>query len=744
MNEQRTAGVSESARLFQTRPEIPLATERYADRLILRAHLAPGLWRIDLATQDGGFDMEALYIRCHFRAAAEGNIANAPNAPRTGPWDFINNDFVVPRATVLLDGREQGILWFSLPNPEEIGRGRLEAGLGLRVHEGGEHVVEIRFSEMSKGLCGRVFCAPTIRPDERWPLPTLSPLIRQYGHVLPCDWAEAPQWREHIPSGRNDAIFEAMQSASKATPATCAVLGMNAAFFGALFHEKRFTSLALDALECAVTTPHWGPGHPGGMSCDIDMGAAIPLYYLSCGVAWLRIDCAEERLRGIVEGAAHHARVLHAFGLFQRNYWPCGYFQNHATACHLGLLAAGLLLCPDTPEGSEWAAFGKNGIAGALELLSIDGTGIPLDIDYGMMFVLQACDLLLAATGENLFARHRRKLEALATFRQWNPDVGQCLPVDTLLQKHLGLPLRERAKARVENAWASADTKDNSAYLSSETVRWCLPDAPGMAAPLGFLRHDDGECFTIRHEQPDKVRLRLHAHCGPVMAKTGHDRASRYHFGHGRPDCGAFTFFMNEQPLIGCAHASYRKMTNESTAVTVDGIGQFGEGAVWLPKIPAARTGRIISNTESEQAFEATMDLLPAYPAGCALSEYRRSIRFVRKNGICFIRDVLSSPTARQMEIRYHTMGDIACIEDDVFRISRGGISCILAIMDRSNVSISTGITDQVVQYTYAGTPARHIEVKRAFSDGVAALRIAILADTPDWRQILTETGDSQ
>lgn len=708
-------------RLFTVLPEVVAKTNVEDDALRVAVELEPGLWRCDLSTHAGGFDCRKLNIRCGFRGAQGDNVLDDPAAPETGPWDYINGDFVIPRAEVLLDGTRLPLLWFSLPGIEDCARNCLRASFGFEILQPGIHQLEIRFSQISKGLAPTDFQPAVVRPDERFPFPEVPALRRQAGLVLPCDWASASLWRSRLSEADINAALTAFSTSIPADLGGCVSRAHEAAFYAALLKDARFTEIAMRALAAATAIPHWGPGKPGDMGCDIDMGAGNTIYLLSCAVAWLRLCVEESALSDAVRVIRSHADILYRFGLFQRNYWPCGYFQNHSTACHLGLLAAGLLLDGESESGQAWAAFGKNGIDGALALLSPDGGGIPLDIDYGMFFVMQACDLWLGATGENIFQVWQEKLVALSEFRRWNPAQAVCGLIDRILCARLGIALPARAKNGVEREWSA------EACRSSGLLRWSSPDGMGTAtAPVGLQVFANTASVTYCQQNTGGERVHFYLRCGPVIGTAAQEKASRYHFAHGRPDCGVLTWSLDDTQMVGPAMASYRKMTNESPVAVFDGLGQWGEGAVWMPQLPAVRAGRLMRAGWSNVGHEVICELTAAYPPERNIRSYVRTIQVDNVSGRTVIEDEAVSETAQTMSVSYHTAGEIEAVSAGIFRITLKNKSCILEVLGDAPVTASIEQTLQVVQYTYKGEVIRHIAVCKPFSSAYARIQVAI------------------
>jgi len=122
---------------------------------------AATVWRFDLSTFDGRFDMRRLYVPYGFVAFPDRNsiqtrrlaklLGDADKAlTHTGPWEIVGGEWLVPTARVALDGRHVYTSWFDLPSLSDQEAGRVYASFALEIEKPGKHTVRISFDDFPR------------------------------------------------------------------------------------------------------------------------------------------------------------------------------------------------------------------------------------------------------------------------------------------------------------------------------------------------------------------------------------------------------------------------------------------------------------------------------------------------------------------------------------------------------------------------------------------------------------------
>lgn len=724
-------------------PPLPAEMIVHEDRLEVNAELTPGLYRCDLATEDGGFDIDTLYIRCLFRSFQEGNTPDDPGAPLTGPWDYINNDFVVPRARVLLDGVFLDHLWFDLPGTESLARRRVEGSFGFWIAAAGLHRLEIVLDMAEGRLAPARFGPAVLRCDER--LPThrvqLRPELCGEHPRLLFGAADLPRLRA-LKDGSHRATFDSLRRCVEREEARLGSaprhsnnepLGLLTklsrvyAFIGRLEDNRQWLDRALELALEACEVQHWGYAVADGhMGRDNDMRAGESVFELACAYDWLHGLVDADGLATVRAKLCRHARMLYEFAVFQRNYWPTGYMQNHCTGSLCGLATAGLVFLGEEEEAAAWADLARRSFEGTLDLMSQDGSGIGLEISFGMRFFLQYAEVLLAATGEDLYSH-----PGLAAL----PDYYTYASAGTFANRAI---LAYRTGNKHHQAQVGPRLVESGSGMI-ECFIACRPEAMAPPASMPPCRHfEDGGVAALQSGWDGADRTRLIFRCGPPMAHSVVAKATRYNFAHAMPDAGSFQLHHRGQLLLANAGASYCKRTNQHNTVTIDGEGQWGDGYVWMPKIEPDQAGRIVEFRDTATHTVVIADATQAYPPSLGLGCFRRSIGYFKPD-VFVVYDRLESGTAKAYQWWWHTKGEIEAVEPGLYRITIDDASYCIADISGTDPEPEIADSEIVATYRFDGNYARHLRFELT-TPGPATDALFCLAPTPEIaRQVQVE-----
>ena len=449
---------------------------------------------------------------------------------------------------------------------------------------------------------------------------------------------------------------------------------------------------------------------------SIDTQAGEVLFLLSVGYDWLHGDFspherkeAGKRLNEVADICWNH------LGYRRRDY-----AQAHFLGCGLGLLAFALLF-PDThPRAPEWLAYLHAVLRRVLATLPPDGFfphGLNMWI-YETGFLLRWLELFRTAAGIDLWPgagalAASSRFRAAATspdglcgvtmgdpqFRvggdswchaliaartgsrtsQWLSDVLRDLPVE-------GVDFRlAPARRRVyEHLWHDDEL---SPERRTESVS-IFPDG-GQA----FLR-TAGSLFTFRSGSP----------LGGHRYRTGITGA----YGHADPCNGSFLLFDQGRLALAGPGPVYRRDSSLHNVVTIDGQGQVGDTAVWLPDFfpPEIVPPNPEFRAEGESLAMAA-DLAPAYLPHLGVILMQRSLLVLP--GMCIAgADVVELDAIHSIEWNLHAGGAFTRGEEAsgarwiVTGSGEPGLRVLL--LDPDRVEWTTGETEFVPAYPHDGT----------------------------------------
>ncbi|GMV83416.1 MAG: hypothetical protein AMXMBFR7_46000 [Planctomycetota bacterium] len=725
---------------FEARP-------RDARTLELRGEFPAGLVRFDLEGRAGAFDAGSLTLKLRF-GAGHGPHPHDEAAPPTGPWDYINGDFVVPRFGLEVDGiAHPECVWLDLPGAADLEAGRARSSFALRFSSSGPRTIALAFARPRSDDM-RLDCATwasiRIGRDERDDsLRSGVDLLPEMRGVHPRMWltaADAERLRQEIGSG---GIREAWWRRFLGSEAASAPLGL--ALRALLARDSKAREAALAVGDALCDAEHWGTGQPGHMGCDNDIRAGEHLFLLSLLCDWLRPEGARAaRWRAKL---IHHARLVFRFALLQRSYLPTGYLQNHFSATYMGLGAAGLLGCDDADlkeEAQDWLNFAANEFRRRNALWTPDGSGCGLDVSYGLDFHVRFAEAIRSACGlDVLDGPHYRALPDYWLHRLIPSGLGGYRGILWVLARRT-----EHAALQAHLARAVRE----SATLSAEELIWGDPRyAAPMELPLTRIFEDSGEAYL--HAEPQGRRAHetwLSFQAGVPFGKTHNARLTRYNFAHFMPSRGEVLLRHRGRTILGDGGRSYRKLTSLHDVLTFDETGQFGDGFVWMPKPRAEQCGTLGHAAEAGRATALEAELSGAYPRVRGLERYTRRVLFLRDEvaPLAVIVDRVrfgAEADARTLHWRFHAP-EAEVLNEPIraARIGEGEERFLLRALAPGAESLreTCGQTEVVVQYTWRGAFQRQVAWSWPRDGAREALGLFVLfPEAHAWRVEALEEG---
>lgn len=629
--------------ILTSRPVIASQSIASPGKLVVKTQLATGFYRCDLCTLDNGFDCDTLYVQKRFRPTSEGGNQPAGEAFRTGPWDWIDGEFLVPRARVTLNEHDIGELWFDLPEMDLLARRAIKASFGFDVYEAGEQTLTIHLDDARLGASR--FHAGVIRADER-AHDSQPVLVVPKGRPRLFAWPDAC-----ITAGHDDLSSRIVQAIEKAiihqrklledTPDSMhggalmpqATLAWMLGFMQRIRPDACRLQELQQRMSSIIALPHWGGTTAGQMGCDNDIVAGRILFKLACLIDWLddRID------RTLVVAArrklAVQTRRMVSFARFQRSYWPTAYGQNHFHASMLGVMAGAIVLHDHEPDAPGWLAFAVRSFHGVLGRLSNDGGGDASDVCYGMSFFLRAAAIV----------RHALHLDLTH-----HPFFSQC---STYLRSV------NRQNYASSNAYLAFVLGD--ALAGDELLRQIQTDDPSinpivyllqygrklsninMPQPACRVFEDSGNVVMREGYGPDDLSIRMHY--GPPTPYSNLSHHVRYEGVHHTPAAGnvLVSIGSEEQNIVTNAGPSYRKQTCMHNCVTINQQGQWGENFVWFPKLKADQCATLIHYENRPDQCITRVDLTQVYPPELGLQSYCRTLVYLKPHVLRIIDELL-------------------------------------------------------------------------------------------------------
>ncbi|MBM4030747.1 MAG: hypothetical protein FJ291_03075 [Planctomycetes bacterium] len=573
------------------------------------------VWRFDLTTADGQFDVRRLYVEHGGVAFPDPNSVQtrrigkllgdpAKGLTHTGPWEIFNGDWLVPTARVALDGQHVYTSWFDLPSLEDQAAGRVYASFALDIPKPGQHAIRIAFDDFARHTRWR----PGARQKEK-------PEITHVPNPL----------RPHHIGSIAIGIDERVRSLQRIT-----LKPELAGKHPRLSSQKPFEpdDKAVQSLIFTLDPERAAPWEYSddaeSMASDNDMDAGKR--GLAACEAYDRLvprlspDARKELDRHFLKRFGG----FYTFSVFQRNYHPTGYAQNHCSKAIWALLGAGLAW--DGPEAQKWLDWAVMVVSKRVELLGRDGglEWMNESRDYGLGFWETCRKLILQCTGLDL---------AKGPFfdNEWRYALhnAPAWPKGRVPALMAGQGLREQGNLPLPDGVIAADTPTNARFSDVDQV---------------FMRSGWGD---------DALRVRLLA--GSVFGKEGTSRALRFNWAHCQVNRGSIAIWKGVHPIINepGADRTYRKSAANDNCIIVNDTDQWGGGQVWHPRLRLDQVGRIAFFADGKLLSVARADLTNAYPPEARIKSLSRVLIHLKPDHF-LVFDRLETNGPGKAEWRFH------------------------------------------------------------------------------------------
>lgn len=302
--------------------------------------------------------------------------------------------------------------------------------------------------------------------------------------------------------------------------------------------------------------------------------------------------------------------------------------QAHYLGCGLGLLAFACLFHGDHPRAAAWLAECRGALDTILSMLPEDGFhphGTNLWIyEYG--FLLRWVEIIRVCTGDDLWDLPHWATASAFRSATMSPD-GRC-----------GITFGDPQFRVGGDAWChyliAARTGSGRAQATADILVDAPHDGidfrnvPPRRRVYEFLFHDprvagegrppvvdhfaDGGQVTVRTGRERSGVFSFRA--GPPIGASRYTAGERGGYGHADPCSGSFLWYAGGSLLVAGPGPVYRRDSSLHNIVTINGRGQIGDGAVWLPDlIPPGHLSPRPAVTTDGEVVSVSVDLARAY-----------------------------------------------------------------------------------------------------------------------------------
>ena len=695
-------------------------TVKAEDRALLIEGSFPqaNIWRFDLSTSDGQFDMRKTYVvwgNCGFpdpNSIWSSHFTQLLGDPEkglthTGPWEVFNGKWVVPTARVALDGEHIYTSWFDLPSLADQKAGRVYASFGLEILKPGKHTVRVAFDDFQHHTRWR----PGHRGKKEPPPVEYSRNDLRPHHIgsIAIGIDERVRMLEDIKLkpelvGKHPRLrYDRQPSAPKKENLTIADIKSQLVYVdpdrGALWEYSDDAESMASGNDMDAGRKAFG----AAAQYDTHVNALSP----EAKKEWDRLFI--KRMGG-----------LYRFFVFQRNYHPTGYSQNHSSATVIGLVGAGLAF--DGPEAKKWLNWGALTCRKRVEILGKDG-GLEYmneSRSYGLGFSQKSfsqishCTTTDVTAGQPFFEN------------EWRYALHQAHMFPTDESRKPWHPKVDRRRGHNPNVPLPASVTPEN-------------------APPNWHFDDVDQVFVRSHWGEDAYRARLWA--GTVFGKEGARKAKRYNWAHCRVNQGSFVLSKGKSDLILEAGRTrtYRKSAGNNNCILINDTDQCAGGQVWHPKLEPHQISRIAFYADASLMCAARADLKNAYPPEAKLKALSRCLIHLKPDHF-LVFDRVETDGKGKAEWRFHTAYSEPAAPSDRFTVfgyttyrpkrgeqiektyenlikKRDDVQCEVAFLT-PRIKATLAMSDPYFRYGPFARPPRHLKVVQEGEEPMALLSV--------------------
>ena len=525
--------------------------------------------------------------------------------------------------------------------------------------------------------------------------------------------------------------------------------------------DRKYLQAASDWMIASAGYKTWGLGNIDGR----DLATGHQLYGIALGYDWLYDDLDPQARLTIRKCLETRGRFMFEQLSTGKCWWGKSYLQNHQWVNLTGLATAGLALYGQTPDVDGWIRLPLEKYHTVMASLGPDGAsheGVPY-WSYGLEYMLKFMDLARDLLGEDLF-KDNAWFQNTADFRlhsmlprdSWSRQASLMTFADGPRVDWYGPEYLLRKLAteyRDGHAQWLANELDDAKLCSAEAaflnLIWIDPSLKASPpADLPTFKHfqDMGLVF-MRSDWTGRESL-LAFKCGPTL---GRDALKRFDYdpgsGHVHPDAGEIQLFAHgDSLLVDVGYSS--KHTEYQNTVTVNGIGQTGEGKSWFnsTQLLKDKRGPKILYAKPGKDFDYVIgDVAGAYEPAAGLTRFLRHVIYWRPDTWILI-DELATRQPAEFTLFFHADQPFQSAGDGNIFDVKGRHGALRLIPLAPDNPVARSFKQDII--STGGKPGGKLDTLTLSNSGRAekSLFITVLsayktADKPDIQATLTRTG---
>lgn len=412
-------------------------------------------------------------------------------------------------------------------------------------------------------------------------------------------------------------------------------------------------------------------------------------------------------------------------------YERTDYAQAHFLGCAMGVLAFSFLFWEKHPRAKEWASYLRGVLDRIISMLPDDGFyphGINLWI-YEHGFLFRWIELFNHCAGENLWMKtsywkHASRFRAAAT----SPDglygitfgdpqfrIGGDSWCHYLIASHTtSIEAQWLARVLRDQPTQGVDFRHIPPRRRVYEFLYYDPSITSVQPVSGNALFEDGGQLFIKSDATDRATL-FSIRSGAPLGKRRYHGGEYGGYGHSDPMHGAFLLY-HQNTFLACGPGpSYRRDTSFHNTITIDGQGQIGDSAVWIPDfIPPEYLCNALEVREFEKAVSIRADVTKSYLPHLGIKQCVRNMYVDLRKFIIGV-DTISLDAEHEVEWNYHSWVKMNEAEDTSSRVIdfENMKNVRLHILNPKLCRIQTGVTEMAPAYPHDGRRDYYLRVSK-------------------------------
>ncbi len=427
-----------------------------------------------------------------------------------------------------------------------------------------------------------------------------------------------------------------------------------------LTEDDKYLNGAKKWMDALCSYPDW--------ASNKDLGAAHLLFGMSVVYDWIYDKLSTNEKNSYETKIAKHAELFYNIVIKEDQWWAKSYLQNHNYTNIMSMAVAGIALYDKDSRAESWLAAAENNFDTVLNLLSPDGAsheGVSY-WSYGTEALLKYFMAVKPIYGiqkvlNNQFFQNTARFRLYASLPGYEENVDYA---DSPRFDWYGPGYILRVLADIFNdghaQWLAEkieQARGEKARISWLDFLWYHEDVKPVTPdllPKSKLFENLG-IFISRSDWSDNAFWTFFK-AGPPQGHIAEEKGC-YAGSHIHPDEGNFLLWADKKWLMVDDGYVYKKRTENHNVVTINNIGQSGEGKTWFDSgnVRKNKSSAKIIYSEIKPDYQYIVASLGnIYKPEAGLKIWYRTFVILHRQALVIIKDDFELETKGEIKTFFH------------------------------------------------------------------------------------------